>query len=274
MADPRIGVCSWSLRPRDPDHLIRMVGDLGLGAVQLALVPVVEDPGVWGEAVDALGSAGIRVASGMLAMANEDYSSLESIRRTGGVRPNADWPANRQRAAAVARAAAGAGLDLVTFHAGFLPEAGDPLRATMLDRLRAVADAFAEHGVATALETGQETAETLEGVLAELDRPDVGVNFDPANMILYDMGDPVRALERLAPAVRQVHVKDAVPTEVPGAWGREMPAGRGAVDWPAFFEIAGSIEPPVSFIIEREAGGQRIEDVAAARDLIARHIGG
>jgi sugar phosphate isomerase/epimerase len=274
MADPGIGVCSWSLRPRDPDHLVQMVAGLGIGAVQVALVPVVEDSGAWGGVVDALRAAGIRIASGMLAMANEDYSTLESIRRTGGVRPDADWPANRRRAAAVARAAADAGLDLVTFHAGFLPEAGDPLRRTMLDRLRAVADVFAEQGVSTALETGQETAERLEGVLAELDRPDVGVNFDPANMILYGMGDPVRALERLAPAVRQIHVKDAVPAPSPGTWGTEKPAGRGAVDWPAFFDIARSLDPPVGFIIEREAGGDRLDDVAAARDLIERHLDG
>jgi L-ribulose-5-phosphate 3-epimerase len=275
MADPRIGVCSWSLRPRDPDHLVRMVNGLGLGSVQLALVPVVDDADVWGRAVDTMGTAGIRVASGMLSMAKEDYSTLESIRRTGGVRPDADWAVNRQRAAAVASAAAEAGLGLVTFHAGFLPQApDDPLRGTMIDRLRAVVDGFAELGVATALETGQETAETLEGVLAELDRPAVGVNFDPANMILYGMGDPVSALQRLAPAVRQIHVKDAVPAETPGTWGTEVPAGQGAVDWPTFFDVARSLEPPVSFIIEREAGGDRVEDIARARDVIAKNLHG
>jgi L-ribulose-5-phosphate 3-epimerase len=275
MADPRIGVCSWSLRPADPQTLVRMVRELGIPAIQLALVPLVEQAGVWAGAAEALDAGGIRIASGMLAMANEDYATLESIRRTGGVRPDADWPANRRRAVAAARAAADAGIRLVTFHAGFLPEGReDPLRRTMIGRLRDVADAFAEHGVSTALETGQETAETLDGVLEELDRPAVGVNFDPANMILYGMGDPVEALDRLKPAVRQIHVKDALPADAPGTWGTEVPAGRGAVDWPAFFEVAISIEPPVSFIIERESGRDRLDDVAAARELIERQLHG
>jgi sugar phosphate isomerase/epimerase len=135
-----------------------------------------------------------------------------------------------------------------------------------------VADAFAEHGAGVALETGQETAETLEGVLAELGRPDVGVNFDPANMILYGMGDPVRALKRLVPVVKQIHVKDALPTDTPGTWGTEVPVGEGAVDWDAFFDVALSIQPPVSFVIEREAGADRLDDIAAARDLIEKYL--
>ena len=273
MASPGIGVCSWSLRSRGPDHLSEMLDGLGLRAVQLALVPLVEEPGLWAGAVETLSAAGIHVASGMLAMAGEDYSTLETIRRTGGVRPDGDWPANRRRAADVARVAGEAGLGLVTFHAGFLPEAhDDPLRRAMIERLRVVADAFAEHGVDVALETGQETAETLAGVLAEIERPAVGVNFDPANMILYGMGDPVQALDRLAPVVNQIHVKDALPTDTPGTWGTEVVAGCGAVDWGAFFGVAASISPAVPFVIEREAGAARLGDIAAARDLIEKHL--
>jgi sugar phosphate isomerase/epimerase len=91
-------------------------------------------------------------------------------------------------------------------------------------------------------------------------------------MILYGMGDPVQALERLAPAVKQIHVKDAVPTDTPGTWGTEVVAGRGAVDWGAFFDVAASISPAAPFVIEREAGADRLDDIAAARDLIGRHL--
>jgi sugar phosphate isomerase/epimerase len=250
-----------------------MLDGLGLRAVQLALVPLVQEPDVWAGAAESLSAAGIHVASGMLAMAGEDYSTLETIRRTGGVRPDGDWPGNLRRVADVARVAGEAGLGLVTFHAGFLPgEPGDPLRRTMIERLRVVADAFAEHGVDVALETGQETAGTLAAVLAEIGRPAVGVNFDPANMILYGMGDPVQALGQLAPFVSQIHVKDAVPTDNPGTWGTEVVAGRGAVDWEAFFGVASTISPAVDFVIEREAGADRLGDIAAARDLIERYV--
>ncbi len=245
----------------------------GIESVQLALVPVVTDPAVWGSAVEVLENAGIRVVSGMLAMAGEDYSTLESIRRSGGVRPDETWPENLRLAQAVAGAAGDAGIDMVTLHAGFLDERkDDPTRLAMLDRLRRLADVFAARDVDIALETGQESAVTLFEVLDELDRPAVGVNFDPANMILYGMGDPVEAIERLGPRVVQVHVKDAVGTERPGTWGREVPAGRGAVDWVALFDAAARLEPPVNFIIERESGDERRDDIAAARSLIETRL--
>ena len=246
---------------------------LEIEAVQLALGPLVAEPSIWGRALDGLRAGGIRVLSGMMAMAGEDYSTLESIRRTGGVRPDGTWPANLKQAEAVARLAAGEGIGLVTFHGGFLPEhRDDPARAVMLDRLAAIADLFAAHGVEAGLETGQERAETLNDVLVELDHPALGVNFDPANIILYGMGDPVVAVRRLAPYVKQAHIKDAHPSGTPGRWGSEVPVGEGAVDWDGFFEVALSIRPEVSFVIERESAKRRDADIAAARDLVACHL--
>jgi len=270
----RIGVCSWSLRPAGPEELAERARACGLSAVQLALDPL--RTGAWDEARTraVLERADIAVLSGMMGMRGEDYSSLESIRATGGVRPDGQWDANLDAARANAALAARLGLGLVSFHAGFLPEdAGDPARATMLARLRAIADAFAAEGVDVALETGQEGAETLAGVLADLDHPAVGVNFDPANMLLYGMGEPVEALARLAPWVRQIHVKDARPPAVRGRWGSEVAAGTGAVDWRRFFAVARERALDVDLVIEREAGDDRAGDVRAARALLARVAG-
>jgi sugar phosphate isomerase/epimerase len=264
----QLGVCSWSLRPESVADLVQTVADVGLSRVQLALLPVRNDAnGEWNrsEVVRALRSAGIAAPSGMLEMAGEDYSTPETIRRTGGVRSDEYWPENLKAVRECARLASFFGMKLVSFHAGFLPhDEGDPLRETMLDRLRAVADHFAEEGVRLALETGQETAETLLGVLAELDREDVGVNFDPANMLLYGMGDPVEALDLLAPHVFQVHVKDACPPSEPGQWGTEVPVGTGAVDWDAFFATLGQHGLDCDLMIEREAGESRLDDIRAA----------
>ncbi|MCZ6445968.1 MAG: sugar phosphate isomerase/epimerase [Planctomycetota bacterium] len=273
MTNPRIGVCSWSLRPSDSRQMIAALRRLDIAAVQLALGTARTEPSIDSGVVDRLRSVGFRIVSGMMGMAAEDYSTLESIRRTGGVRPDKTWPSNRRHAAAVARFAGQQAIGLVTFHAGFLPQRrDDPERSAMLERLRRIADLFGEHGVDVALETGQETAETLADVLAELDRPNVGVNFDPANVILYDAGDPIQALCRLAPFVRQVHVKDALPADSPGTWGTEVAMGRGAVDWDAFFAQALAICPAVNFVIERESGANRDADVASARDLVARYL--
>ena len=67
-----------------------------------------------------------------------------------------------------------------------------------------------------ALETGQESAVTLLEALADLGRPEVGVNFDPANMILYGAGDPIDAIETLGRHIAHVHVKDATLSTRPG----------------------------------------------------------
>ena len=246
-----------------------------MDAVQLALDPIRD--GRWGEreTITALRDAGVTVVSGMMGTMGEDYSTLESIKRTGGVRPDGTWKQNLEAAKANAGIAARLGLKLVTLHAGFLPhDPADTERARMIERLQQVAGVFSAAGVGVALETGQESAETLVGVIHDLDRASIGVNFDPANMILYGMGEPVAALEQLAPWVRQIHIKDALPTERRGEWGREVVAGTGAVDWGRFFGVVKRALPGVDLVIEREAGERRESDVRAARELIRRHLDG
>jgi len=265
----RLGVCSWSLRPQGPQDLVEKVRATGLSACQLALDPIRTRR--WGEAElrEALVASGIAVLSGMIEMQGEDYSTLESIRTTGGVRPDRTWNANLAAAREDAALAERLGISLVTFHAGFLPHEPAALeRAAMLARVRDVARVFAGRGIRVALETGQESAPTLLPVLEELADAGVGVNFDPANMILYGMGDPVAALRELGAYVRQVHVKDARPAAQPGTWGTEVPVGSGAVDWQQFFATLARVQPGVALLIEREAGDRRVEDVRTAKALV------
>lgn len=270
---PRLGVCSWSLKPKDPGDLVAQVRACGLSAVQLALDPI--RTGEWSldETRRTLADAGISVLSGMMVTKGEDYSTLDSIRRTGGVRPTEHWAENLRAAGEIAQIARTLGLPLVTFHAGFLPhDRDDPERGALLDRLGRLADVFAKRNVALAFETGQETAATLLEVLKELDLPNVGVNFDPANMILYGMGDPALALRTLLPWVRQMHVKDADSASAPGAWGSEVPVGRGQVRWRELFAVVHSAPRPFDLVIEREAGDRRIEDVRAAAGIVGSFI--
>jgi sugar phosphate isomerase/epimerase len=234
--------------------------------VQLALGPVRAGNLPLAAVRDAFGAARVGILSGMMSTIGEDYTSLASIARTGGLRPDVHWVENLANARQDARIARELGLPLVTFHAGFLPhERRDPERTKLVTRLRTVVDVYADQGVRLGFETGQETAATLLEFLDELDRPAAGVNFDPANMILYGMGDPVAALRALGPRVLQVHVKDALPAARPGTWGEEVPVGAGAVDWPAFFATLDAVQPTVDLVIEREAGEQRVADVRRAR---------
>jgi sugar phosphate isomerase/epimerase len=271
----RIGVCSWSLRPASALDLAGAVQSLGVPRVQLALNPILENRPGWSEIEVLHALDGLQIASGMMATVGEDYSTLDSIARTGGVRPDQTWGANLQAAHAVARLARRLGLHLVTFHAGFIPHSPGAARDTMIRRLRHLADVFDDHGIRLGLETGQESAATLLDVLTEVERPHLGVNFDPANMILYGMGDPVAALDKLAHRVVQVHIKDANPTTTPGTWGAEKPAGQGSVNWTAFFDTLTARRISVNLIIECEmdtAADARLTNARLARDLAASHL--
>jgi L-ribulose-5-phosphate 3-epimerase len=263
-----LAVCSWSLRASNPAELVERIRATGARAVQLALTPIVEQPEVWRGVFEALASAGIEVASGMLETVGEDYSTLDSIRATGGVVPDATWPATRARAGKVAAIAGAHGIGLVTFHAGFIPHEAGEERDRLFARLHEIAALFAAHGARIAFETGQESAETLAHALELLGDASIGVNFDPANMILYGMGDPVAAVHALAPRIAQVHIKDALPTAEPGTWGSEVRAGTGAVDWEAFLAALASVPATIRLAIEREAGDDRVGDIRAAVDML------
>lgn len=270
----RLAVCSWSLQPTCSADLLASLQRTGISAVSLALSPIVDHPSAWSTCLADLQSAGIDIVSGMMQTRGEDYSSLDSIARTGGLRPENTWNDNVAHANKVAQVAAEAGIDLVTFHAGFLPhDPADSERAVIMQRIRTLGELFSATGVNLALETGQERAETLLEVLHELDAGNIGVNFDPANMILYNMGDPVSAIRDLAAWVKQVHIKDAISTNEPGTWGKEVPVGAGEVDWASFLQEVVSLPSPVDLVIERESGESRVEDVRQAAQLVGTLIG-
>jgi len=265
----RLAVCSWSLQPADPADLVSQLRALGLTRAQLDLDPLREQPSVWGEAQTILADAGITVVSGMFRTVGEDYTTLETIRRTGGLVPDETWQANWENLQHTVRIARQIGLEIVMTHAGFLPhDPGNPAFGKMIGRMREVARLFADHGLTLCCETGQESAESLVAFLDHLGEPNVAVNFDPANMLLYNNGDPITALRTLGLRVKSCHIKDAIVTLVPGTWGDEVPVGTGQVDWPAFFATMAESKFSGYFCFEREAGNQRLADIAAGRAFV------
>lgn len=268
-----LGVCSWSLQPESPEDLVKRLELTGLNRTQLALTPAVSDRDRWGGVIAAVVEGGMSIASGMMAPVGEDYTTLDSIARTGGIRPSATWPANEAMARAMAVLAGRSGIELITLHAGFLPhDPDDPDRASMVSRLRLLGSIFSEQGCRLGFETGQESAATLLEVLDEIGHPGIGVNFDPANMILYGMGDPVEAVAVLEDHILQIHIKDATAASAPGEWGAEVPVGEGDVDWPGFLKAVQSLDRDVEAIIEREAGSNRVDDIRAAVQVVRSHV--
>ncbi len=261
-----IGVCSWSLKATGPDDLAKKVGALRLRRVQLGLTPHRDDPGTWGGVQETLAEQGIRIVSGMFATQGEDYTSPATIRRTGGVILDETWEENWSLAKAAAATAEAMGLKLVSTHAGFLPhEKSDPDFDKLGGRVADLAKLFGDHGCSLMLETGQETADTLLAFLDEMTQrgaANVTVNFDPANMLLYDMDEPIGALRRLLPHVRQVHVKDAIRPAIKEQWGEEVVVGTGQVDWIAFVRTLAEADYSGDYIFEREAGEDRVGDIS------------
>lgn len=269
----RAGVCSWSLRPTSPQHLAESVKCCGLSAVQLALDPFIRDNWNLQKTLEAFTKNGVDVVSAMVQPEGEDYTTLDSIRETGGLRPTQHWLINLSMARTAAQLCDEIGCQLVTFHAGFMPhDKTHPEFKIMLDRVRRFSEIFLNRDIRVALETGQESAETLAFFLDELGNDGIGVNFDPANMILYDMGDPIEALSRLAPRVFQIHLKDARRTAHPGEWGTEVPVGEGEVRWDAFFRVIEQHKLDVNLVFEREAGERRVRDIVKGLDYLTPHL--
>ena len=265
-----VAVCSWSLRT-DPDGVAEAMRQLETDHVNLALRPVFAESG--GAYLAAIRQQPWTISATTIGFPQEDYSSLESIRATGGILPDDCWPRNQQMVVRAAAITAELGVRFLTMHAGFI-ESDDAAQLRRLrDRLVSLADEAARRGITLLMETGQETAECLRELLEDLNHPALGVNFDPANMILYGKGDPVAAVRTLGPWIRHVHVKDAIRTKQPGTWGSEVPWGEGEVGTTAFLDALKEVGFVGVLAIEREAGNNRLGDIRLAAERLAGYGG-
>ena len=273
-AEQTLAFCSWSTQPKCPNCLINNANEIGISRVQLHLNPIFEAADDWADAGAKLTDAGVTVVSGMFTPKGEDYSTPATSQKTGGVVPDEHWDANLQAFRNTAEVAKALGLSQVSFHAGFIPEEDQAMHDKLVGRLRELGDILKDTADADLLlETGQESADSLDRFLAEVDRASVAVNFDPANMILYGMGDPIAAVNKLAPRIRQAHIKDATSPPAPGQWGGEVAVGTGEVNWDAFFKALDAGGFDGNLVIEREAGEDRIGDIKQAAAYVPQFVG-
>ena len=270
-----LGICSWSLQVSSIPELQSFIDELGVNVVQIAC----GDPhhASWHEGdfmPDIARVARLRMTGAMLGFPGEDYTTPQTIKATGGFGDPELRPERLERLEWALERTLSLGLNDLMLHAGFLPEIGDPGRKAMLDTLAKAGQMAAEKGVTLAFETGQETADLLRRTLDDLNSPNIKVNFDPANMLLYDMGDPIRAVEILGPDIRSVHVKDAKRPTVAGTWGQELPLGEGQVDIPRFIKTLKSVGYAGPLVVEREVGDQqaRFQDIKNGLTLLREYL--
>jgi len=216
-----------------------------------------------------LAKLGIEPTTLFVGFPGESYASMAAVKETVGlvVPDKLD-----ERVAIMERAiefTARLGCPRVALHVGFVPaDPSNPVYVQLVKVIQEIADTCAEHGLGLSLETGQETAEELLEFIHAVDRANMGINFDPANLILYGKDKPIEALESVKDYVVSCHCKDGVWPTQEGELGSEMPLGEGQVDVPAFVAKLKEIGYRGPLTIEREAGDDRIGDILRGKALL------
>lgn len=264
-----IGVMFWAGR----DNLSELRG-LGVQSGQLGVGP---DAAIGEAAAEAWGKdideEQFSIHTVVCAYAGEDYADIPAVQRTVGFIPRATREAREKRTIEASDFAAALGVKSIACHIGFVPEDhADPDYIAVREMVRRICAHAEGHGQTFALETGQETADALLGFLEDARCPNLKINFDPANMVLYGSGDPIEAFEKLAAHVVSVHAKDGdwPPAYRPGALGTERPLGQGAIGITRFVEALKRARYTGSVNVEREIEdqAQRIADIGTAVRLL------
>jgi sugar phosphate isomerase/epimerase len=162
------------------------------------------------------------------------------------------------------------GVDQVATHAGFIPENPyDPNYAGVIAALRDVAAHCRRNNQRFLFETGQETPVTLRRVIEDIGIDGVGINLDPANLLLYGKANPVDALDVFGEFVMDVHAKDGEYPVSGRSLGEEKALGQGRVNFPALIAKLKKLGYDGPLTIEREISGERQKkDILAAAELL------
>ena len=170
------------------------------------------------------------------------------------------------------------GVKYLATHVGYIPENPlDPNYHGVLNACKTIADHCAKNGQVFLFETGQETPVTLRRAMNDIEssvgKGTVGVNLDPANLILYGKGNPVDALDVFGEYVFGIHGKDGMYPTDGYSLGKETPLGEGKVNYPAFIRKLKEIGYAGDITIEREiSGDQQTKDILAGKALLERLI--
>lgn len=166
------------------------------------------------------------------------------------------------------------GVENLITHVGFVPE--NPNNAEYKELilvLRDLAQYCKNNGQYFMFETGQETPVVLLRAIEDIGLDNLGINLDPANLILYGKGNPVDALEVIGKYIRGVHAKDGLYPTSGRYIGQEVPLGEGRVNFPRLVERLKEIGYVGPLTIEREISGEdQIKDILSAKMLLEKLI--
>ena len=155
-------------------------------------------------------------------------------------------------------------------HAGFIPEnPNDADYIGLISALKHIAAYCKSNGQWFLFETGQETPVTLVRTIQDVGSDNLGINLDPANLLMYGKANPVDAVEILGALIKEVHAKDGIYPVNGKTLGEEKPLGEGRVNFPAFIARLKDIGYEGALTIEREIyGEQQNTDIMRAKKLL------
>jgi sugar phosphate isomerase/epimerase len=274
MAGIRLGV----LVPlqENPQDSIRAVQDLGFPTCQVSCWDPQRVTADMAEALrGAAHAAGIEITTLWAGTPGRRVWNFVEGPATIGLVP----PETRaERLAALKRGAdiaAWAGLPSITTHVGFIPEnPGDPNYPPVVEALRDLAAYCSSKELEFWFETGQETPVTLLRTIQDIGLPNLGINLDPANLLMYGKANPLDALDVFGAYVRGVHAKDGEYPTNGRELGQEQPLGEGRVNFPALIAKLEALGYTGALTIEREIGGaQQVADIQRGKELLAGLVG-
>jgi sugar phosphate isomerase/epimerase len=221
--------------------------------------------------------AGIAITCVFGGFDGESYADIATTARTVGLVPEATRATRAQEMKEISDFTKLLDCDTIGMHIGFVPQ--DPTSASykgLIEVTRDLLDHAKKNGQKMHLETGQETAEHLLDFIHDVQRTNLYINFDPANMILYGTGNPIEALKKVGHLVRSVHCKDATwaaESDRGKEWGREVPLGEGDVGIETYLRTLKEIGYQGPLTIEREIAHDRDRqrrDIGTASALLQR----
>jgi len=164
------------------------------------------------------------------------------------------------------------GAPSITTHTGFIPEnPKDELYRSLIPLLKEIASYCEANGQHFCFETGQETPVTLLRTIEDIGANNLGINLDPANLIMYGKANPVDALDIIGKYVMGVHAKDGEYPTTGRELGREKPLGKGRVNYPALIRKLKALGYRGALTIEREiSGDQQIRDILLAKQILEK----
>ena len=245
---------------------LRKVAELGLGCCQLASWK----PDIWTDEAASRVRAeseelGVRIAAFWSGYSGRKVWNLVEGPSTLGIVPEDMRAARVEELKRGGDFAKTLGAPATITHLGFIPEEpGDPRFEGVVKAVREIAAYLKQLGLEFWFETGQETPVTMLRLIEQVGTGNLGVNLDPANLILYGKGNPVDALDVFGRYVRNVHVKDGLYPTDPMKLGREVEVGEGRVRFPELVRRLSEVGFAGDYIIEREIGGEGQKEKIAA----------